>query len=217
MSYEGAQDKSRSCPSGSRTTTITSGPADGSIVLKRKQTITYASSVTPATFVCTVDDEPVSCDAAGLTDKFRAGTHVLTVAAVNAAGVADPTPATLTFTVPRNSSTFARKGKGAWDRKKDARAFSGKYLTSKRKGSELVTRVKKTDRIVVVFGKLPRGGVARVFLGKERIGKIRFKGKKAYSQLRTFRFDEAQKGKLRIVVAKNKPVRIEGVAVVTSD
>lgn len=198
-------------------TTITSGPADGSIVLERNQTITYASSVTPATFVCTVDDEPVACDAAGLTDKFRAGTHVLTVAAVNAAGVADPTPATLTFTVPRNSSTFARKGKGAWDVKKDARAFSGKYLTSKRKGSELVTRVKKTERIVVVFGKLPKGGVARVFLGKDRIGKIRFKGEKAYSQLRTFRFDEAQKGKLRIVVAKNKPVRIEGVAVVTSD
>lgn len=198
-------------------TTITSGPADGSIVLKRKQTITYASSVTPATFVCTVDDEPVSCDAAGLTDKFRAGTHVLTVAAVNAAGVADPTPATLTFTVPRNSSTFARKGKGAWDIKKDARAFSGKYLTSKRKGSELVTRVPATERIVLVIGKLKNGGTARVFLGKRKLGVVKFAGKRSFSSLRTFDLPKARKGKLRIVVAKNKPVRVEGVAVVTSD
>ena len=196
-------------------TTITSGPEDGSIVLKRRQRIEYASSVTPATFVCTVDDEAVACDASGLSEKFRAGTHVFTVAAVNAAGVADPTPARLSFTVPRNSSTFARKGKGAWDRKKDSRAFSGKYLTSRRKGSELVTRLPLTERIVLVIGKLPKGGVARVFLGKERIAKVRFRGRTSFRQLRTIRLDEPQKGKLRIVVAKNKPIRVEGVAVVT--
>ena len=62
-------------------------------MLKRRQTITFTSSTTPATFVCTVDDETVPCGAAGLSEKFRAGTHVVTVAAVNAAGVADPTPA----------------------------------------------------------------------------------------------------------------------------
>ena len=72
-----------------------------------------------------------------------------------------------------------------------------------------------TDRIVLVIGKQPKAGTARVFLGKERIGTVRFKGKTAFSQLRTFRLDEPQKGKLRIVVAKNKPVRIEGVAIVS--
>ena len=198
-------------------TTITSGPAEGSIVLTRKQAFTYSSTVTPATFVCTVDDEAVPCDVAGLQDKFRAGTHVVTVAAVNSAGVADPTPASVTFTVPRSDSTFARKGtsKGAWHRTKDDRAFSRHYVTSHLKGSELVTRVKITQRIVLVIGKLPQGGVARVFLGKEKLGTVRFKGKTAFSQLRTFRLDEPAKGKLRIVVAKNKPVRVEGVAIVT--
>ena len=196
-------------------TTITSGPEDGSIVLTKRQSIAYASSVSASTFVCTVDDDPVPCDASGLSDKFRSGTHVITVAAVNAAGVADPTPASVTFTVPRNDSTFARKGRGAWDRKKDGRAFSRRYLTSRTKGSELVTRVTATERIVLVIGKLPRGGSAKVFLGKERIGTVRFTGKKAFRQLRTFRLDDPQKGKLRIVVTKNKPVRIEGVAIVT--
>ena len=37
-------------------TTITSGPANESIVLERRQKFTYSSSVTPATFRCTVDE-----------------------------------------------------------------------------------------------------------------------------------------------------------------
>lgn len=196
-------------------TTLTSGPADDAIVLERRQTFTYASSVSPATFVCTLDEETVPCDASGLTDRFRAGTHVVSVAAVNAAGVADPTPATVTFTVPRDESTFARKG--TWNRKKDKRAMFGDYITSRRSGSELVTRVPLTERIVLVIGKLRNGGTARVFLGKRKLGVVKFAGKRSFSSLRTFDLPKARKGKLRIVVAKHKPVRIEGVAVVTSD
>lgn len=194
-------------------TTITSGPANGSIVLARKQQFTYASSVTPATYVCTVDEETVPCGATGLEQRFRAGTHVFTVAAVNAAGVVDATPATATFTVPRDESTFARKG--TWNRKKDKRALFGDYITSRRKGSELVTRVPATERIVLVIGKVKNGGKARVFLGKRKLGVVKFDGKRSFSKLRTFELPRARKGKLRLVVTKNKPVRIEGVAVVT--
>ncbi|WP_367649981.1 reprolysin-like metallopeptidase [Nocardioides sp. zg-1230] len=194
-------------------TTITSGPANDSIVLERKQAFTYSSSVTPASFRCTVDTESVPCDATGLTDRFRAGTHIVTVAAVNAAGVADPTPAAVTFTVPRDESTFARKG--TWNRKKDKRALFGDYITSRRKGSELVTRVPATERIVLVIGTVKNGGKARVFLGKRKLGVVKFAGKRSFSKLRTFELSKARKGKLRIVVTKNKPVRIEGVAVVT--
>jgi hypothetical protein len=195
-------------------TTITSGPANESIVLERRQKFTYSSSVSPATFRCTVDEETLPCDAAGVTSRFRAGTHVFSVAAVNAAGVADPTPATVSFTVPRDESTFARKG--TWNRKKDKRALYGDYVTSRRKGSELVTRVPTTERIVLVIGKVKNGGTARVFLGKRKLGVVKFAGKRKFSQLRTFELPRARKGKLRVVVAKNKPVRIEGVAVVTT-
>ncbi len=55
-------------------------------MLERRQDITYSSTTTPATFVCTVDDETVPCGAAGLSERFRAGTHVITVAAVSARG-----------------------------------------------------------------------------------------------------------------------------------
>nr|WP_300047264.1 M12 family metallo-peptidase [uncultured Nocardioides sp.] len=195
-------------------TTITSGPANESIVLERRQKFTYSSSVTPATFRCTVDEEMLPCDAFGVTSRFRAGTHTFGVAAVNAAGVADPTPATVSFTVPRDESTFARKG--TWNRTKDKRAMFGDYVTSRRKGSELVTRVPTTERIVLVIGKVKNGGTARVFLGKRKLGVVKFAGKQKFSQLRTFELPRARKGKLRVVVAKNKPVRIEGVAVVTT-
>ena len=195
-------------------TTITSGPANESIVLERRQKFTYSSTVTPATFRCTVDEEMLPCDAFGVTSRFRAGTHTFGVAAVNAAGVADPTPATVSFTVPRDESTFARKG--TWNRKKDKRAMFGDYITSRRKGSELVTRVPTTERIVLVIGKVKNGGTARVFLGKRKLGVVKFAGKQKFSQLRTFELPRARKGKLRVVVAKNKPVRIEGVAVVTT-
>lgn len=194
-------------------TTITSGPANDSIVLERTQAFTYSSSVSPASFRCTVDAESVPCDASGLKDRFRAGTHIVSVAAVNAAGVVDPTPATVTFTVPRDESTFARKG--MWNRKKDKRAMFGDYITSQRSGSELVTRVPATERIVLVIGKVKNGGKARVFLGKRKLGVVKVAGKRSFSKLRTFELPKARKGKLRVVVTKNKPVRIEGVAVVT--
>jgi hypothetical protein len=194
-------------------TTITSGPANDSIVLERRQRFTYTASASPATFVCTVDEEAVPCDAVGLKQRFRAGTHTVTVAAVNAAGVADPTPATVSFTVPRDESTFAREG--TWNRKKDKRAMFGDYITSRRKGSDLVTRVPATERIVLVIGKVRNGGTARVFLGKRKLGVVKFAGRQKFSRLRTFELPRARKGKLRVVVAKNKPVRIEGVAVVT--
>ena len=119
----------------------------------------------------------------------------------------------MTFTVPRDESTFARKG--TWNRKKDKRATFGDYLTSRRKGSELVTRVPATQRIVLVIGKAKNGGKARVFLGKRKLGVVKFAGRRSFSKLRTFDLPKSRKGKLRVVVSKNKPVRIEGVAVVT--
>ena len=91
----------------------------------------------------------------------------------------------------------------------------GDYITSRRKGSELVTRVPATERIVLVIGKVRNGGTARVFLGKRKLGVVKFAGKRSFSKLRTFELPRARKGKLRLVVTKNKPVRIEGVAVVT--
>ena len=109
-----------------------------SIVLERSQKFTYTSSTYARRPSCARSTRKASpCDAIGLKQRFSAGTHTFTVAAVNAAGVADPTPATVSFTVPRDESTFARQG--TWNRTKDKRAMFGDYITSRRRGSDLVT------------------------------------------------------------------------------
>ena len=72
----------------------------------------------------------------------------------------------------------------------------GDYITSRRKGSRLVTRVPTTERIVLVIGKVKNGGTARVFLGKRKLGVVKFAGKQKFSQLRTFDLPRARKGKL---------------------
>lgn len=194
-------------------TTITAGPSDDSVVLKKRQRFEYASTVSPATFVCSVDGDTVPCAADGLKRRYPSGTHVFSVAAVNAAGVADPTPATRTFTVPRDDGTLVRKGD--WKRVKKAKAFGGDYATSSDKGAQLVTRIQKATEITLVVSTRRNAGSVKVFVGKKRVKTFSLKGKNRVNRLRTVVLDKPRSGKVRIVVAKRKPVRIEGVAVVT--
>ncbi len=194
-------------------TTITSGPADDSVVLDKKQSFTYASTVAPATFVCSVDDDTVPCADKGLTRKFPAGTHVFGVAAVNAAGVADPTPVTRTFTVPRDDGVLVQRG--SWKRVKKSRAYGGDFVTSRDRGAQLITRIQKATEITLVVSTRRNAGPVKVFVGKKRVKTFSLRGKNRVSKLRTVVLDEPRSGKVRIVVGKDRPVRIEGVAVVT--
>ena len=200
---------------GAPDTRFTSGPADGSDVLKKRQSFTYASSITPATFVCRLDDEVVPCGVDGFADKFSAGTHEFSVAAVNAAGVADPTPAVRTFTVPRDDGTLVQRGD--WNRVKKASAFGRDYSTSRDRGAQLITRIQKATEITLVVSTRRNAGSVKVFIGKDRVKTFSLKGKNRVNRLRTIVLDETRSGKLRIEVAQRKPVRIEGVAVTTDE
>ena len=163
--------------------------------------------------MCRVDGDTVPCAADGLKRRYPSGTHVFSVAAVNAAGVADPTPATRTFTVPRDDGTLVRKGD--WKRVKKAKAFGGDYATSSDKGAQLVTRIQKATEITLVVSTRRDAGSVKVFVGKKRVKTFSLKGKNRVNRLRTVVLDKPRSGKVKIVVAKRKPVRIEGVAVVT--
>ena len=153
------------------------------------------------------------CATAGLKEKFPAGTHVFSVAAVNAAGVADPTPATRTFTVPRDDGVLVQKG--SWKRVKKAAAFGGDFVTSRDRGARLVTRIQKATAVTLVVSTRRNAGSVAVFIGKKRFTTFNLKGKNRVNRLRTVVLDKPRSGKVKIVVGKNKPVRIEGVAVVT--
>lgn len=194
-------------------TTITAGPDDDSVVLDRRQSFGYTSTSSPATFVCRVDGDAVPCGPAGLARRFKAGTHVFSVAAVNAAGIADATPATRTFTVPRDDGALARKG--GWKRVRKSRAFGDDFLTSRDRGAQLITRIRKATEVTLVVSTRRNAGTVKVLVGRKRVKTVSLQGKNRVNRLRTVSFDEPRSGKLRIVVGKRKPVRIEGVAVVT--
>jgi len=80
-------------------TTIIEGPADGSVFNGDDPSFAWSSSEGNSTFTCIADGVQLSsCEQAFLTGADD-GPHSFSVAATDAAGNTDPTPATRTFTV----------------------------------------------------------------------------------------------------------------------
>ncbi len=196
-------------------TTITSGPKEGAIVLDEVVTFAFTATETPATFACAVDGTTVACDASGASLKgLKAGTHTFSVAASDAAGNADATPATRTFTVPYDDGAF--KAHGTWKVKKSKKTFGGDYSTSKRSGDKLVRKVDGVTSIVLVVSTGKNLGPVKVFLGKKLLKTVKLDGKNKTSVLKSVAtFPSSRSGTLKLVVGKNKEVRIEGVALVS--
>jgi len=85
----------RPCPN----TTITSGPSGQTT--DRTPTFKFKSSLTPATFACTVDGGTfTSCSSPKTLARLGLGQHTFKVRATHS-GITDPTPASRTFKVVR--------------------------------------------------------------------------------------------------------------------
>jgi len=196
-------------------TSITSGPKDGAIVLDKVVKFGFSATGTPVSFACAVNGKAVTCDASGATLKgLKAGTHTFTVVASDAAGNADPTPATRTFTVPYDDGAF--KAHGKWKVKKSKKSFGGDYATSKRSGDKLVRKVDGVTSIVLVVSTGKKLGPVKVYLGKKLLKTVNLNGKNKTSVLKSVAtFPAPRSGTVKLVVGKNKEVRIEGVALVT--
>jgi hypothetical protein len=95
-------------------TVIDSGP-DG-LTKQATPTFTYHSTLAGSTFSCSIDGGAyVSCPSGGYTTpKLLDGKHTFSVKATSGAGIADPTPATRSFTVDATApDTFIDSGPGA--------------------------------------------------------------------------------------------------------
>ncbi|WP_322920225.1 M12 family metallo-peptidase [Nocardioides renjunii] len=195
-------------------TSIGSGPADGSVLLKRTARFGLVSSESPATFRCTLDGAPIACGDTLKVKKPSAGTHVVSVAAVDAAGNVDATPVTRTFTVPLDDG--ALKSRGAWKRVASAKAFGGDYARSRQQGATLSHRLRRATSVSLVVSTGRTSGPVEVFVGRDLVKTFALRGKGRTKQLRTVDLDGATSGNLRIVVAEDKQVRIEGVAITTT-
>ena len=76
--------------------------------------------------------------------------------------------------------------------------------------------IQKATAVTLVVSTRRNAGSVTVFVGKKRFKTFSLQGKNRVNRLRTVVLDKPRSGKVRIVVGKDEPVRIEGVAVVTS-
>ena len=81
-------------------TTITSGPAGGSVISTATPTFSFSASVAGSSFQCRVDTASfTSCASPHTTAALSDGTHTFSVRAVDLAGNVDSSPASRSFTV----------------------------------------------------------------------------------------------------------------------
>lgn len=171
---------------------------------------------TGTSYVCELDGRERPCaGTATVVNGLRSGTHTLTVAAVDAEGDVDPTPATTTWTVPRDDR--ALQGGRAWDRRRHAGSFDATYSQATARGATLTARVEDAVRIALVAARGRGHGTVAIFLGRERLATVDLGGTARPRQVvPVATLDAPASGTVRIVVTSRRgPVRVDGLAVVT--
>ncbi|HYF73282.1 MAG TPA: fibronectin type III domain-containing protein, partial [Nocardioides sp.] len=194
-------------------TELTAGPTG--VTLSRGAALAWAP--TGASYDCELDGRPRPCAGTRLAlEGLAAGTHTFSVAARDADGDVDATPATRTWTVPRDDRTLGGAG---WRRRDDGRAFLGTYSQSSRRGAALSGRVRGATELAVVVTTGPRSGRLDVYLDGDRLRSISLAaGTVRHRQVvPVASFDTARSGAVRVVVASRRgAVRVDGLAVTTA-
>ena len=199
-------------------TTITSGPANGSVILSRSTTFTVESTEADADLECTLDGDPVDCSGGSVRlTGLTSGTHLFEATSTDGAGNEDATPASRTFTVPIDDADL-RRFRGPWSQIVTGAAFDGTISAAKRRDAELRSTVSETTRIDLVVATRPSYGRIQVFLGNQSLGIRTLASETAGNKVvfRIARFDDPVSGVVRIVSLSDKEVRIDGLAVVTN-
>ena len=198
-------------------TSITSGPTNGGWLLATSTRLGYSASEAGSTFACKLDAAVKACGGTSLAlSGLSQASHVFTVAAKDAAGNADASPATRTFTVPRNNTTLTHSS--GWAK----RTASGYYLNSfsetKTKGKSLSKGVTGMRKLSLVATKNRGYGSVRVYLGTTLLKTVSLNATslKKKQVIPIASFGSARSGTVKVVVySANKTVRIEGLGVAT--
>jgi hypothetical protein len=195
-------------------TVLTKAPAQGSWLLANRTTVRYAADEAVASWRCTLDGTARRCEG-GSTElsNLRAGTHVLKVAAVDAAGNVDRTPATRTWTVPLTSAAL-KHGRG-WKQQRASAAYASAWATTKRRGATMTTTVRGARTIVLVATTGRHQGTVKVYAGRRLLRTVNLAARTTHSRrvLRVATLAKPYSGTLRIVSGSSKQVRVEGLGV----
>jgi hypothetical protein len=202
------------CPE-SPQTSITSGPKNNGYLLDTQTSVGLGSSEA-GTVACSLDGgDADTCTTPRALTGLAAGTHVFKAWATDGAGFADPTAATRTFTVPVNNTALTASS--GWTKKTGSGYFRNTYSTTTKQGATLSTPVSDALRVALVATKAPGQGKVNIMLGKTLLKQVNLsstttKKKQVFEQ----EFAAAKSGTVKLVVATSgKPVKIEGLGVVT--
>jgi hypothetical protein len=204
-------------------TTITSGPAEGSIWLSTVASFGLSSDESPVTFSCTFDGAALGCPSSPVTKSgIGAGTHTFTAAATDVSGNTDKSPATRTFTVPVDDAALTVT-KGSWALSARAGAFLDTVSTSKKKGATLSTTVTNASSLALVAWTGQKGGTVQVLLNGHLLKTISLAGAPNQVVIPVATFSSPQSGTVTIVnhtkkahKKKHKTVVIDGLGVVSA-
>lgn len=184
-------------------------------VLSRTARLQWAE--TGESYVCELDGQARPCSGTGTDlDGLRSGTYTFTVAAVDADGDVDPTPARASWTVPRDDR--ALDGGPGWQRRRDPGAYDATYSKATARGATLTARVEKATGLALIAGRGRGHGTVAVYLGQKRLATVDLSGAARRRELVLTRtLAKPWTGTVRIVVTSRRdPVRIDGLAVSTA-
>ena len=196
-------------------TTVLQGPASGAVVLGRTVTFRFGSEP-GATITCGVGGVVHPCDGGVLTlSGLAPGTYEVLAGATDAAGNDDPTPVTRRFTVPFDDRALT-VAKGPWARRPAAASYRGTYSTTSRPGATLTRRVSGAASLALVVGTGRRFGAVDVYVGQRRLARVATAGApRSQRVVRLPALGRPFSGVVRVVSTTRRPVRIDGLAVVT--
>ncbi|NYI46285.1 hypothetical protein BJ993_003365 [Nocardioides aromaticivorans] len=198
-------------------TTLSGGPANGAIVPSTSAAFTLGSTEAGSRFACTLDSKGRACAAGKHTVTGLApGTHVFRATATDAAGNADPTAATRTWTVPVPARSLSRSA--GWSLLSAPSAYGGKVLATSRRNASTSYPVRGARRLALVASGGTTHGTVRVYAGSRLLKTISLKTTRNVTKrvIPVTSFSSAWTGTVKVVVATTgRTVRIEGIAAPT--
>ena len=174
---------------------------DWPVALTRSPQLALNTNEGGAGFRCEVNGKRRACAEGPVTLKrLRSGPQTFSAQAVDAAGNADPSPATSKFFVPANLR--ARSGSG-WTRVRRSDAFDGDLVTASKVGAVLRIGHQRNVREVRLLAPAgPRLGRIQVRVGHSRWYTVNLAGKASHQQTYVVRdqFAPLQTGAITIRV-----------------
>lgn len=198
-------------------TTLSGGPANGSVLTSTSASFRLGSSESGSTTTCTLDGRARSCAPGALTlSGLTPGTHDLRVRATDRAGNTDASPATRFWTVPVPARSLTRSS--GWTLSSLSSAYGGKVLTTTRKNASVAVGVRNVRRLALVASGGTTHGTVRVYAGSRLLKTVSLRTSRSVTKrvIPITTFSSGFTGKVRVVVATSgRTVRLEGIAAST--